>query len=168
MLPSIDLRIANVIKALEQVILPALTPRERLARDQINLCIGHLRMIGEQWRWAAAFEGGSFHAMIALAKAMQPSVDPFYADELAAAIVSAKAIEGRDLAAVERGIVALGGLIDRIILGEDGQFPLASELWDAVLAYGERQATRERTWFAATGLDPDRRALPGIAEMMTR
>lgn len=167
MLPSIDLRIANVIKALEQVILPALTPRERLARDQINLCIGHLRMIGEQWRWAAAFESGSFHAMIALAKAMQPSVDPFYADELAAAIISADAIEGDDLA-VEHGIVALGGLIDRIILGEDGQFPLAPELWNAVLAYGERQATRERTWFAATGLDPDRRELPGIAEMMTR
>lgn len=168
MLPSIDLRIANVIKALEQVILPALTPRERLARDQINLCIGHLQMIGEQWRWAAAFESGSFHAMIALAKAMQSSVDPFYADELAAAIMSADAIEWGDLAAVEHGIVALGSLIDRIILGEDGQIPLAPELWDAVLAYGETQATRERTWFAATGLDPDRRELPGIAEMMTR
>lgn len=168
MLPSVDLRIANVIKALEQVILPALMPRERLARDQINLCIGHLRMIGEQWRWAAAFENGSFHAMIALAKAMQASVDPFYADELAAAIMSADAIEGGDLATVEHGIVALGGLIDRIILGEDGQFPLAPELWDAVLTYGERQATRERTWFAATGLDPDRHELPGIAEMMTR
>ncbi len=106
--------------------------------------------------------------MIVLAKAMQPSVDPFYADELAAAIMSADAIEGDDLAAVEHGIVALGGLIDRIILGEDGQIPLAPELWDAVLAYGETQATRERTWFAATGLDPDRRELPGIAEMMTR
>ncbi len=168
MLPSIDLRIANVIKALEQVILPALSQRERLAKDQINLCIGHLRMIGEQWRWAAAFEGGSFSAMIALAKAMQQSVAPFYEDELGMAIASAKAVDGGDLAAVEHGIVALGGLIDRIILGEDGQFPLAPELWDAVLAYGERQATRERTWFAATGLDPDRRELPGIAEMMTR
>ena len=168
MLPIVDLRIANVIKALEQVILLALPPRERLARDQINLCIGHLRMIGEQWCWAAAFEGGSFRAMIALAKAMQPSADAFYTDELAAAIVTAEAIERGDLAAVERGLVALGGLIDRIILGEDGQFPLATELWDAVLAYGERQATRERTWFAATGLDPDRCELPGIAEMMTR
>ena len=56
MLPSIDLRIANIVKALEQVVLPALTARERLAKDQVNLCIGHLQMIAQQWRWAAAFE----------------------------------------------------------------------------------------------------------------
>ncbi len=166
MLPSIDLRIANIVKALEQVVLPALTARERLAKDQVNLCIGHLQMIAQQWRWAAAFEAGSFQAMIALAEEMLPSVDPSYAEELAQAIASAKAVEGHDLAAVEHAIVALGGLIDRIILGEDGQVALAPAIWEAVLSYGEKQSLRERTWFAATGLDPDRKELPSIAEMM--
>ena len=56
MLPSIDLRIANMIKALEQVILPALPKRERLARDQANLVIGHLRLMSPQWKTAVRFE----------------------------------------------------------------------------------------------------------------
>jgi hypothetical protein len=167
MLPSIDLRIANIVKALEQVVLPALTARERLAKDQVNLCIGHLQMVAQQWRWAAAFEAGSFHAMIALAQEMLPSVDPGYVEELAQAIASAKAVEGQGLAEVEHAIVALGGLIDRIILGEDGKVALAPTVWDAVLDYGEKQALRERSWFAATGLDPDRRELPSITAMMT-
>ncbi|ALR20198.1 MULTISPECIES: hypothetical protein [Sphingobium] len=166
MLPSIDLRIANIVKSLEQVVLPALGPRERLAKDQIGLCIGHLRMIGEQWRWAAAFEGGSFDAMVALAEAMRPSVDPFYVEELGAAIEAGKAVDKRDLAAVEHGILVLGGLIDRIILGEDGKVELAPAARDAVLAYGAAQSIRERTWFAATGLDPDGQDLPDIPAMM--
>lgn len=168
MLPSIDLRIANIVKALEQVVLPALTGRERLAKDQVNLCIGHLQMIAQQWRWAAAFEVGSFHAMIALAETMLPAVDPGYAEELAQAIASAKAVEGQNLAEVEHAIVALGGLIDRIILGEDGKVALAPAVWEAVLDYGEKQALRERIWFAPTGLDPDRKELPSIKAMMAR
>ena len=168
MLPSIDLRIDNVIKALEQVILPALTKRERLAKDQVKLCIGHLQMIGQQWRWAAAFEAQSFDSMIALADEMLPLVDTTYADPLENAIASAKAVDQRDLGMVEQGITSLGSLIDRIILGDDGKVPLRAELWDAVLAYGEVQALRERSWFALTGLDPDRNMLPSIEEVMTQ
>jgi len=166
MLPSIDLRIANIIKALEQVVQPALAPRERLARDQVNLCIGHLRMIMEQWRWAVAFEARSLDAMIALADNILPSVEIVWHDELASALDRGWWVDRQDLAAVEKAIVALGGVIDRIILGEDGKYPLTDAVRQAVLDYGEAQAARERAWFAGTGLDPDRAELSSIAAMM--
>jgi hypothetical protein len=88
-------------------------------------------------------------------------------EELAGAIEAGKAVDKRDLVAVERGILALGGLIDRIILGEDGKVALAPAARDAVLAYGAAQSLRERTWFAATGLDPDGQDLTDIPQMMT-
>lgn len=166
MLPSIDLRIANVVKALEQVVLPALAPGERLARDQVVLCVGHLQMIAAQWRWAAAFEARSLDAMITLADEVTPLIDPSFRDELAAVLTAAKQTDRHNLGAIEEAVVHLGGVIDRIILGDDGKLPLPDAVRDAVLAYAERQATRERAWFAQTGLDPDRQELPSIHAML--
>ena len=166
MLPSIDVRIANIVKALEQVIMPALPARERLARDQIRLCLGHLHMIGEQWRHAGAFEAAALGAMVELGEELIAGADARYAEDLRAALAAAKGVGASDHAGVAANIGELGGVIDRIILGDDGKVPLSEAAREAILAYGEKQATRERTWFAMTGLDPDRKNLTDIATMM--
>ena len=166
MLPSIDVRIANIVKALEQVIMPALPAREKLARDQIRLCLGHLHMIGAQWRHAGAFEAAALGAMVELGEALLSAADARYVDDLRAALAAAKTVRAVDMSGVEAAIGSLGGEIDRIILGDDGKVALSDAAREAILTYGEKQATRERTWFAMTGLDPDRKSLPDIATMM--
>ena len=64
MLPSIDLRIQNLVKALQEVVVPAIPERERLARDQAMLVIGHLRMIAVQWKSALLFEAQSLDGLL--------------------------------------------------------------------------------------------------------
>lgn len=166
MLPSIDLRIENVIKALEQVILPALPTQQRLARDQIRLCVGHLRMIGEQWQWAGAFEVGSLDAMIGLGDVLVVSGDETYCEALAIELAHARDADRGDQGAVTSAIRTLGAVIDRIILGDDGRILLSADARSAILDYGDRQARRERAWFAMNALDPDRHELPDIGAMM--
>ena len=140
MLPNIDLRIQNIVKALEQVIIPALPPGEKLAKDQAGLCIGHLNMIARQWKQCAQFEATSLAAMEALGRKLASLVDPVFAAQIRA--------------------------IDKAILGRDGRFALPSAAWNAILDYGDRQSLRERSWFSDNGLDPDRLTLPGIAQVV--
>ena len=54
MLPDIDLRLTNTIKALSDVVLPALPTGEALAREQAQLAIAHLGLVQQQWKAALA------------------------------------------------------------------------------------------------------------------
>jgi hypothetical protein len=166
MLPDIDLRIDNMLKALEQVVMPALPAQEKLARDQANLVIGHLRMVKDQWRFAVKFEGGSLANMIRLGTEIVGQADPLFRDRLEGALAMAAAADPTDQGALTEAIVELGGIIDEIILGDDGRIELPPGAFAAIIAYGGRQAKRERSWFAGTGLDPDRAELPTIPQTM--
>jgi hypothetical protein len=165
MLPNIDLRLANCIKALEQVVIPSLPDGERMAREQALLVIGHLRMIGGQWKQALRFETTSLDAMSALAQKIAAS-DPLFSGELSDALAAAEAVDRRDIDAVEAAICRVGAAIDKAILGEDGTQPLSPAAVEAILDYGQKQAFRERTWFKLCGLDPDAAALPAIEAVL--
>jgi hypothetical protein len=165
MLPNIDVRLANCIKALEQVIIPSLPGGERVAREQALLVIGHLRMIGSQWKQALRFETTSLEAMADLARQIAAS-DPKFKGELAAALATVESVDHRDIDAVEAAICRVGTAIDRAILGEDGCAALSPAAFTAILDYAEKQALRERAWFKLCGLDPDAADLPAIAEVL--
>jgi hypothetical protein len=165
MLPNIDLRLANCIKALEEVIIPSLPDGERMAREQALLVIGHLRMIGGQWKQALRFETTSLEAMTALAREISAS-DPQFSGELSTALAAIEAIDRRDINAVEAAICRVGAAVDKAILGEDGTLPLSPAAVAAILDYGEKQALRERAWFKLCGLDPDTAELPAIEEVL--
>ncbi len=165
MLPNIDLRLANCIKALEEVVIPSLPDGERMAREQALLVIGHLRMIGSQWKHALRFETTSLEAMSALARQIAAS-DPLYSSELTDALAASEAIDRRDIDAVEEAICRVGAAIDKAILGEEGTVALSPAAVDAILGYGEKQAFRERAWFKLCGLDPDAGELPDIEEVL--
>ena len=166
MLPNIDLRIQNIVKALEQVIIPALPPGEKLAKDQAGLCIGHLNMIARQWKQCAQFEATSLAAMEALGRKLASLVDPVFAAQITASLDRVASTSRDNPDAMEAAIVELGRAIDKAILGRDGRFALPSAAWNAILDYGDRQSLRERSWFSDNGLDPDRLTLPGIAQVV--
>ena len=171
MLPSIDLRIRNLMKAMREVVVPAIPAGETLARDQALLVIGHLGMIGDQWRLAAKFENGSLQGLRALGeKLLVIGCDdalPDWRVQLQAALVAADAALPDDLAAIEAATLSLGRAIDRVISGDGSARKMNPAMMDAVLTYGEHQAMRERCWFAANGLDPDKKDLPGFLQMLS-
>lgn len=164
MLPNIDLRIANMIKALEQVVLPALPRDQRLARDQALLVAGHLRMMGEQWKAALRYEQISLDDLMTLARDLMRSA-PTSLDKLADALADAQACDRESVTALEQANIRLGHAVDAIILGGEAHAPLPQVSIDAILDHGLRHARRERTWFKRNGLDPDRNDLPDLAAL---
>ncbi|MES2492533.1 MAG: hypothetical protein V4579_04535 [Pseudomonadota bacterium] len=166
MLPNIDVRIANLIKAMEQVVVPALPESERLARDQAMLVVGHLRMISGQWKSALRFEQVALDALTDLAEKLAGIVAAPFAGQLAEAAQTARKADRGSIDGLEQAYNALGGVIDNVILGgpDHASFPQAAV--DVLFDYGSRQARVERTWFKAIGFDPDRADLPEIADVL--
>jgi len=169
MLPSIDLRIQNLVKALVEVVLPALPPTERLARDQAALVVGHLRMIAEQWKFALRFESQSLDHLLDLAGNLAAADVPMGAElrrRLAASVAKFRSTDRADGNAIETAIIDIGADIDQVIQGDGTESRIPAELMRLVLQYGAIQARRERTWFQGNMLDPGRAGLPSIAEML--
>jgi hypothetical protein len=55
-IPSVDDRLASVVRAITDVILPGLPPEAALAREQAQLSVGHLQILRAQLDSAPAFE----------------------------------------------------------------------------------------------------------------
>jgi hypothetical protein len=163
MLPGIDLRLKNMIKSIEAVVLPAIPAAQSLAQEQARLLIGHLSIIKEQWRHAIKFERGSFELMIELAQQLAEHVDQEHANQLQDALAEVENVDKADIDALNGGICSLGAVIDAVILGDDGKKPLSREARLVILDYGAKNALRERTWFQGVGIDPDRGDLPPVA-----
>lgn len=165
MLPGIDLRLRNMIKSIEDIVLPAIPNDQSLAREQARLIAGHLAIIKEQWRHAVRFEAGSLAALVDLAWALVPLVEEDQAALIHKAAEATAHINWQDIDALNSSICAIGSAIDQVVLGEDGKRPLSRAAWDVILAYGEKDAHRQRTWFQGVGIDPDRAELGSVASV---
>ena len=164
--PDIDLRLKSVLKALSDVILPALPASERLARDQANLVIGHLTIIAEQWQYALNFELENLAQACALAGELAGmNFDSALGDDLIAALSAAAAVDRNNYQAVTAIHRALKTLIDALIAADHHSAPMPPALLDAVLRYNRCRAPRERVWHRGAGLDPDAASLPSIASL---
>lgn len=165
--PDLDLRLKSVLKALSDVILPALPATERLARDQANLVIGHLTIIAEQWQHALSFELQNLAQSCLLAGELAGmNFDSTLGDDLSAALSTATAVDRSDYQAVTEIHRGLKTVIDRLISADHHSAPMPPAVLDAVLRYNHRRAPRERVWHRAAGLDPDAASLPSIAALL--
>ena len=175
MLPSIELRIQNLIKALSQVVLPAIDPENELAREQAQLVIAHLQLIALQWDKAYSFERIALRAMQNLAAALCNTASGGPRTSAATAALR-RALEERAMAdprtatAAAQAITALGGAVDEMILAisTDADATTRTETQAIILDYAKHQAHRERVWFAANNLDPDRGKLEAIDTMLAQ
>ena len=166
MLPSIDLRLKNIIKAVQDVIVPALPADEKLAQEQCRLIVGHVSMLKDQWKNAVRYEGGSYRLIRDLAQSLAAHVDAGQAEILREALSATHDTDELDIDALNAAICTIGHAVDKVILGEDGKKPLPRAAWDVILAYGEKDALRSRVWFKGNGIDPDRADLPPLESVI--
>ena len=167
MIPDIELRLDSVRRALTEVILPAIDAGNSLAIEQTMLAIGHIGMIMGQADNAADYVAICF---VDLAQTMADLPGAVEADTQAAAAALSAALslpgQGEDGRAAYR--TATGALEYLIRTADgDGNTKFRHELRRRVLAFTKRQAGRERSWFGASGFDPDARTLPSIADMIS-
>lgn len=164
MIPSIDTRIMSAIKALEQVVLPALPPGERLAREQCEITMGHLRVLASQWRHAVPMARRELALSVGLVERLLPSIaDPDAAD-FSRALEAARRIDADDHDAIEAAGRHLGALLDQWLKSAPGLFEDAG-IQAVVKDHARLQSHHERIWFAAAGI-ANAGGLPSIADYL--
>ena len=169
MMPSIPLRLATMARALEEVILPAIAPGNDLAREQAQLLIAHLGLIGVHWQRAHLYDALVLDAVETLARELLAAADggpqTMRASVALAECVQADTASNSDAA---RRRADLAAAIDTLVsaCASDGSAAFGETLFKAIVAHGSVQARRDRVWFAGSGMDPETATLGSIDTML--
>lgn len=152
--PSIDDRLASVVRALSEVILPHLPPEASLAQEQAHLAIGHIQIIRAQLDQAPAFEREELDDAITLGKALCEDLTPgnHTGEALAALRLTLGKADGSDVRGQRHAInQAIQGLIGAV--GGQGCPDTRRSLSAIILDHEHARTQKDRKWFAAFGFD---------------
>lgn len=154
MTPTIDERLASVVRALTEVILPHLPAEASLAQEQTQLAIGHLQIIRAQLDAAPAFEREELDDAIGLAKALVDQVDGGTATKQAIGEL-AEALAAADGSNVRVQHQAINDAIDTVVKGAatDGTDASKNALFGTILEREKVRIQKDRVWFAPFGFD---------------
>ena len=157
MIPTVDERLASVVRALTDVVVPSLPPEAGLALEQIQLSIGHIQIIRAQLDAAPAFEREELSDAIAVGEALKHLSG---GDETRAAVgvlddktSAAAAAEGLSEVRAARGAIhdAVTTLIGAV--SRDGDDPSRAALRSVIISQERARALKDRRWFAPFGFD---------------
>lgn len=164
--PGFDLRLKSMRRALTTVILPALDAGNQLAQEQGALMIAHLDMMASQWSRTDAYARLCLDDVLTLVG----QLDAAGGDVTRAAMDALLATAGEAHDDPEAAYNRISGGLEALVraVDVDGDADFRRKLHHALLLYGNRQATRDRAWFAACGFDVNAAELPSIDEMIGR
>ncbi|WP_404477954.1 hypothetical protein [Novosphingobium sp. BL-52-GroH] len=164
MIPSIELRLDSMTRALQQVIIPAIDPGNSLALEQAALMLGHIGLIVDQISVKEAFAALCLDDIASVVA----DLDPQGGAAVAAVMRQINEQEKAPGETAEAAYARLSGLIEQLIRAADidGTQSFRADLHKAVLHFSKRQARRDRIWFAKSGFDPDNGELPTIRSLL--
>ena len=174
MIPATATWLDAMIKAMSQVVIPAVGDRDAVALEQANLVLHHLRMLRQQHPWILHYQQQQTREAHALTAAMAgllrdsaPAAAVLRdAEELLAARADIASQPLPALAALEDATVELKAMANRIAEAVLEAAPSRlAELNKLVLQWGEPTVLRERAWLSAPTvappeLDPLFRSMP--------
>ena len=158
MVPTHALRFQSMLRAITEVVIPAIDPAQKLALDQAYIIAGNLRLLLEQAGRTEDYDRAELADFRQLGQqlcGLLGDPDPLFDEALA---------EGsRDRAAqLRRTKLAVDGLI-KAALADPALCKTAGSL---VLEQSSRQLRRDRVWFAGAGFELDRQALPSLDDVL--
>lgn len=158
MIPSIDDRLDSIVRALQEVILPALDAHQSLAIEQAHLSLAHIGIIRQQLDDAPRFELDEAETVLALARDLLGAADGGAAT-LSAAKALRAAVDAATLdspAAVRGATYEIGSAIEGLIHAshEDASNAFRTASLEQVLASGRKSALANRRWNLAAGFEP--------------
>ena len=162
--PGFDLRLKSMRRALTTVIMPALEAGNQLAQEQAALMVAHLDMIASQWDKVDAFARLCLEDAVAVAGRLHAVGGPATQAAMDTVRASVSAIHAGPEAAYNSVSAALEALVRAVDIDGDADF--RRTLHRELLLHGNRQAGRDRAWFAACGFDVNAAELPSIDELV--
>lgn len=153
MTPTTDERLASVIRALTEVILPHLPAEASLAQEQAQLAIGHLQILRLQFDSVHGFEAEELADAKALAAELASAIDGGK-DTTAAAAALENAIN-EDSADVRASLSALNRVVERLVqaVSVDGSDRARARLTEIILRHERARVEKDRRWFLPYGFD---------------
>lgn len=174
MRPQIQLQ--AVIKALGDVVLPAVDPDNRLAIEQGRLSIGLLALLAQQLPMQFSFDRDELARLIATSGELTRQAQGGPATQAAvAALNDATLTAGRVLDAaraspadIETQVRAMRAATGALItdVHRDGDIACRPNIRQTVLAMSKEQLLRDRSMMRMQGWEPDPDAIPPLAELL--
>lgn len=171
-----QLQIKSMIKAMSDVVLPAIDADNKLAQEQGRLVIGMLSLLAKQLPLQFQFDRDELLRLIALAETLYtlakggPQVSACV--EKMSAAVSAARLALRQSESGPNGIeTALRGLKETTSMVVraayiDGNGAAIEKIQEAVLSSSKEQLLRDRAWVLMQGWEPDPEAIPKIESLI--
>ena len=157
--PTIELRIKTMIRALTEIIVPVVDPRNALAQEQAGLLVGHLHALLLHEGREKAMCDGERAALKDLSNALVEVSDG--GAITTAATSHLKALPNDvDTDTLSHAIEAL--VIDA---GIDGSETFKRACDSLVIQHAREENLRSRVWFNAMGFDHDPDSLPDIESL---
>lgn len=174
MRPAIQLQ--SVIKALSEVVLPAIDADNKPAIEQTKLSIGLLSLLAEQLPVQFSFDCDELARLIATGRRLVDSAAGGEATQTAAAVLrdalddASRTLDGarsgpaKVVGAVRTLREATGSLVTQA--HTDGTAQARAAIDGAVLAMSKAQLLRERALMRLQGWEPDPKAIPPLSELL--
>lgn len=154
MRPYFDERLASIIRALSEVVLPHLPPEASLAQEQVHLSLGHLQIMRAQLDQLHDYEREELADYVTLATALCSAVTGGQKTQSALAELtqSVSSSASQDVRTARKAVnQAVDGLVKAC--AADG----ASGAWEAlanlILTHEHARIQKDRKWFAPFGFD---------------
>jgi hypothetical protein len=152
MIPSVNDRLASVVRALTDVIMPSLPSEAGLAQEQIQLAIGHLQILQAQLDGTPAFEAEEAGDAKALGEALITAGEG--GSQTTAALAALKSAVETEASARDAR-VAIHTAIDGLVkaAAADGSADFQSALGKIIIDHQTPRTMKDRKWFELMGFD---------------
>jgi hypothetical protein len=152
MIPSVDDRLASVVRALTDVVMPSLPPEAGLAQEQIQLAIGHLQILRAQLDGTPDFEAEEATDARALGQLLLGVGGGGAATSAAIAALNS-AIDAK--AGVREDRIAIHTAIDAVVkaCSNDGSDTFRAQIGEIIVTHQTPRTMKDRKWFAPFGFD---------------
>jgi hypothetical protein len=171
-----DLQIQSMIKAMTDVVLPAVDPNNKLAQEQARLVVGMLSLLAGGLPLQYRFDRDELGRLVTLARDLEANSKG--GSQTAAAVAALAAAREQAAQTWERARIEPAELLDAVrelrqlsgalvtAVCADGDSPSQAHTRDSVLASSKEQLLRDRSWLLAQGWEPDPKAVPPIEELL--
>lgn len=164
---SFDTELTVVLRALEEVVLPALAGAEKHVVEQLHLSMAALGFMRQRLPYAGRFFRGELVSYAALARAAADLIgshDPIGADELRAlaerghGLLQRPGTDWAEYVEAARGLrAAIGSVIER-----GANAPYARDLSDLIIATSSQTHLQARAWYLPFGFELRPETLPSL------
>lgn len=170
------LQIQSMIKALTDVVLPAVDPVNKLAQEQTRLVLGTLGLMAQQYPLRFQFNCDELSRLLKLAGVLQevarggPETTACVEKMALAAAAAGRTLERSQVGpdTIEQAVREMRAAASQVVrsIYIDGDETALRQVEGAVLANARDQLLRDRSWVLMQGWEPDPAALPKIQDLL--